>query len=110
MDKETILSLAKKVNCEYEIGIWSETNDFLERQEDILSYKLGYEEKKFILKIKLREFNLIEIKILFHSLITFLEYSSAIYCREEKDGLVEYYFLSSLPDKKAFLLNIIFYS
>lgn len=31
MNKQTIFQLAKALDCEYEIGIWSEATDFIER-------------------------------------------------------------------------------
>ncbi|EAA0350023.1 hypothetical protein EK33_08620 [Listeria monocytogenes] len=34
MDKADIFNLAESLNCEYEIGLWTEINSFFEYQED----------------------------------------------------------------------------
>ena len=109
MDKKNIIDICNTLNCEYEIGIWSETEDFLERQINVIGFDFKYEGNMFLLKVKLRDYNFNEAKSLFHSLVRFIEYSSTFYTREEKDDNVEYYLLSSLPSKKAFLFNIVFH-
>ncbi|KNB73159.1 hypothetical protein [Brevibacillus reuszeri] len=108
MDKQLLLEIAKSINCEYEIGIWSETTDFLERQKNISFFEIKYNEGHFQLNIKLSNFNLNEVKSIFTSLVRFLEYNSTLYVREDKDSSIEYYFLSSMLNKKGFLFHVIF--
>lgn len=43
MDKADIFNLAESLNCEYEVGLWSEINSFFEYQEDnISSFELKF--------------------------------------------------------------------
>lgn len=37
MNKTDVFNLAKTLNCEYEVGLWSEINSFFEYQEDSIS-------------------------------------------------------------------------
>ncbi|AIQ14923.1 hypothetical protein [Paenibacillus durus] len=107
MDKDTLLELSKKLNTEYEIGIWSETTDFFERQ-DIVNSSVKYSEGQYNIVIKLKEFNLSAAKTIFASLVRFIEYKSTFYVREDTESSFEYYLLSSTDNKKAFLFHVVF--
>lgn len=72
MDKSTLLELSKKLDCQYEIGIWSETMDFMERQENVESFSLFFKEEQYNLRIQLRELNRVTTKEIFNSLVQFL--------------------------------------
>lgn len=108
MDKETLLKIAKGLNCEYEIGLVSEINDFLECQENVSDFKLSYNGTYFLLKIGLKEFGLMESKTIFSLLVSFIEYTSTFYVREDFEEYIEYTLLSAMRSKKAFLCTIIF--
>lgn len=107
MNKDTLLKLSKTLNCEYEIGIWSETTDFLERQ-DIENFSVKYTDGQFNIVIKLKEFDLYAVKDIFSSLVRFIEYKSTFYVREDKQYSIEYYMLSAIDSEKAFLLHVVF--
>lgn len=108
MNKDVLLELSKNLNTEYEIGIWSETTYFFERQDNIAEFSIKYNENQFNVVIKLKEFSLNATKIIFASLVRFVEYESTFYVREDKENLIEFYLLSSTENKKAFLFHIIF--
>jgi hypothetical protein len=108
MDKESLLQIAKQLNCEYEPGINCEINDFLECNNSVAKFDLKYHEKSFILNIILKNYKLVEVRHVFSALVRFIEYTSTFYVREECDNKVEYTLLSSLKSKKAFLCNITF--
>lgn len=57
---------------------------------------------------KLKEFSSNAAKIIFASLVRFVEYKSTFYVREDKENSFEYYLLSSTDSKKAFLFHIVF--
>jgi hypothetical protein len=107
MDKEILLDISKKINCEYEVGIWSEINHFLEQNENVKEFTVNYLENHFRVEVNLKDFNLNSTKKLFSSLLMFLEYNSAFYVRDEKDGCIEYYLLSSMKSNKGFMSHII---
>ncbi|WP_046227059.1 hypothetical protein [Paenibacillus dauci] len=108
MDKDTLLMISNSLNCEYEIGIWSEANDFLERQKNIVDFTITYDEGQYNVLITLLEYNLNTVKELFASLVRFLEYNSTFYLREDTENNIQYYLLSATQYKKAFLFYIIF--
>ncbi|EIS4928833.1 hypothetical protein L0903_000873 [Listeria innocua] len=46
MNKTDVFNLAKSLNCEYEVGLWSEINSFFEYQEDnISSFDLKFQKE-----------------------------------------------------------------
>ncbi|RKN71856.1 hypothetical protein [Paenibacillus ginsengarvi] len=108
MNKDILLKLSKTLNTEYEIGIWSETTDFFERQNSIADFSVNYNDNQFNVAIKLKEFSLNGAKTIFALLVRFVEYQSTFYVREDKENSVEYYLLSSTDNKKAFLFHIVF--
>jgi len=108
MNKNDLLQLAKQMNCEYEPGLTSEINDFLERQKNISKFDLKYCENHFTINIKLKGYNLYEVRNVFSELVGFIEYTSTFYIREEYEDKIEYLLLSSLSNKKAFMCKIIF--
>ncbi|MUG46443.1 hypothetical protein [Paenibacillus woosongensis] len=108
MNKDVLLELSKDLNTEYEIGIWSETTDFFERQDNIVDSSINYNDKQYNIVIKLKEFNLNAVKTIFASLVRFIEYNSTFYVREDKKDSFVYYLLSSTDSKKAFLFYIVF--
>ncbi|WP_159888728.1 hypothetical protein [Paenibacillus puerhi] len=108
MNKDVLLELSKTLNTEYEIGVWSETTDFFERQDNIADFSVKFNENQFNIVIKLKEFSLNATKTMFASLVRFVEYKSTFYVREDKESSIEYYLLSSTDNKKAFLFHIVF--
>ncbi|WP_340398812.1 hypothetical protein [Paenibacillus sp. FSL H8-0079] len=107
MDKSTLLELSKKLDCQYEIGIWSETMDFMERQENVESFSLFFKEEQYNLRIQLRELNRVTTKEIFNSLVQFLQYNSTFYVREDHLDAIHYYFLSSTDAYKAFIFHVV---
>ena len=108
MDKKSLLQISKQLNCEYEPGINCEINDFLESNNRVSSFDLKYCEKSFVLNITLKNYNMVEVRHVFSTLVRFIEYTSTFYVREEYEDKVEYTLLSSLKSKKSFLCNITF--
>ncbi|MFD0717032.1 hypothetical protein [Paenibacillus sp. GCM10027626] len=108
MNKDILLELSKTLSTEYEIGIWSETTDFFERQATIADSSIKYNEGQYNIVVKLKEFNLTAAKTVFASLVRFIEYKSTFYVREDKEDSFEYYLLSATDSKKAFLFHIVF--
>ncbi|WP_440110727.1 hypothetical protein [Paenibacillus sp. QZ-Y1] len=111
MNKSTLFELAKKLDCTYEIGVWSETTDFMERQENIENFSLTFEDEQYNLRIQLGEFSkvTVTVKEIFNSLVQFLEYTSTFYVREDQLNSIHYYFLSSTDANKAFIFHVVFY-
>jgi hypothetical protein len=110
MNKETLFDVSKALNCEYEIGIWSEVDDFLERQEGVSKFLIKYHNGQYNVNVTLKEFIPNEAVTIFDSLVRFIEYSkSTFYVRESMQSSIEYYLLSSTADKKAFLMHIMFH-
>ncbi|AWV32377.1 hypothetical protein [Paenibacillus odorifer] len=107
MNKDVLLELSKNLNAEYEIGIWSETTDFFERQDNIADFSVKYDDGQYNIVIKLKEFNLNAAKTIFASLVRFIEYKSTFYVREDKKDSFVYYLLSSTDSKKAFLFYVV---
>lgn len=108
LDKDHLFNLAGSINCNLEVGLTSEINDLLERELNVEFHKLVLEGSMFILTIKLKTFNLVEIKKVFSSLVRFIEYTSTFYVREEKEESIEYFLLSSTSYQKGFLCHVIF--
>ncbi|GAA0134688.1 hypothetical protein YSY43_15280 [Paenibacillus sp. YSY-4.3] len=108
MNKDVLLKLSESLNIEYEIGIWSETTDLLERQDNIADYSVKYNDGQYNIVIKLKEFNLNASRTIFATLVRFIEYKSTFYVREDKKDSFVYYLLSSTDNKKAFLFYIVF--
>ncbi|MCM3040570.1 hypothetical protein M3201_12780 [Paenibacillus motobuensis] len=52
MNKDVLLELSKNLNTEYKIGIWLETTDFFERQDNIADFSIKYDENQFVIKLK----------------------------------------------------------
>ncbi|GKS09251.1 hypothetical protein YDYSY3_02510 [Paenibacillus chitinolyticus] len=107
MTKDTLLDMSKTLNTEYEIGIWLETRDFLERQ-DLTTFSIKYTDGQYNLVIKLKKFSLDAAKTIFISLVRFIEYRSTFYVREDTRDAIQYFLLSSMDSKKAFLFHIVF--
>lgn len=107
MNKDILLELSRNLDTEYEIGIWSETRDLLERQDNITDFSINYDEGQYNIVIELKEFDLHEAKSVFTSLVQFIEYNSTFYVRENKKDSFIYYLLSSMDNKKAFLCYIV---
>ncbi len=107
MNKDNLLELSKNLDTEYEIGIWSETRDLLERQDNITDFSIKYAEGQYNIIIKLQDLNLHAAKTLFTLLVQFIEYDSTFYVREDKKDSFVYYLLSSMDSKKAFLCYIV---
>lgn len=107
MNKDILLELSRNLDTEYEIGIWSETRDLLERQDNITDFSINYDEGQYNIVIKLKELDLDKAQSLFTSLVRFIEYDSTFYVREGKKDSLVYYLLSSMDNKKAFLCYII---
>lgn len=110
MDNKTLLEMSSHLNCEYEIGLTSEINDFLENEYNVSSFDLSYKDNCFILTVFLKEFNLVKSKEIFSSLVSFIEYNSTFYVREDFNDYIEYLLLSSMKSKKAFLCKVKFLS
>lgn len=108
MKNEILLEISKTLNCEYEIGIWSETTDFLERQESITEFSIKYNDGQYNVPIMLKEYDLNTAKTIFSALVRFIEYQSTFYVREDRLDSIEYYLLSSTKDDRAFLFHIVF--
>jgi len=110
MDKSQLLKLSKSVRCDYDIGVWSEINSFIEYQgEKISDFTLSYNkiEKYYDLKILMFKFDEQEAQNIFHRLVEFIEYKGAtFYTKEENDDSIEYFFLSSSRSYKGLLLRI----
>lgn len=85
-----------------------ETTDFFEGQDNIVDSSINYNDDHYNIVIKLKEFNLNACKIIFVSLVRFIEYNSTFYVREDKKDSFVYYLLSSTVSKKAFLFYIVF--
>lgn len=110
LDIETLLKISESLNCEYEIGIWSEANNFLQRQKHINDFTLKFnnDEEMYIASIMLREYNVNNVKEIFTSFVRFLEYDSTFYTREDAERSTQYYFVSATKNKTAFLFHITF--
>ncbi|CAM4505577.1 MAG: hypothetical protein E7L01_15860 [Paenibacillus macerans] len=110
MTKDVLLELSKTLNTEYEIGIWIEAMFFMTWQENIEDSSVTYNEDagQYKIVIKLKEFNLHTVKKIFGSLVSFIEYQSTFYVREDHEDSFEYYLLSSTDNKKAFFFHVIF--
>jgi hypothetical protein len=108
MDKNCLYSLAEAVNCEYELGVTSEINDFLNNHDNVYEFNLNYSENRYNLLVKLKEYDVIEANLVFTSLVCFIEYSATFYIREEYDDRIEYILLSVMTSKKGFLCKVTF--
>ena len=112
MNRELLLELAKSINTEYESGIWFELNSYLEYEESkIITYDLKFEEERkcFILEIKLKECNKIDIDDFFKGLVRFIEYKdSTFYVRCVEQDSIDYFLLSTMDSEKGVFLELIF--
>jgi hypothetical protein len=114
MNRDQLLKMAQSVNCEYEPGIRSEIDSFIEYQnEKISDFILNFNksDKCFCLKILMTDYEDEKIQTIFQKLVEFIEYKSAtFYIREENDYSIEYFLLSSSKAQKGVLLHIEFMS
>ncbi|MBC2012529.1 hypothetical protein HCB13_06555 [Listeria marthii] len=114
MDKADIFNLAKSLNCEYEVGLWSEINSFFEYQEDnISSIDLKFQKEGktinnyFSLDVNIKNFSYQAAQSLFHQLVQFIEYKSATFYTQEKRATdILIYLLSATSENKGFLLQL----
>ncbi|EAF5665927.1 hypothetical protein ACKTFP_001961 [Listeria innocua] len=114
MNKTDVFNLAKSLNCEYEVGLWSEINSFFEYQEDnISSFELKFQKegKKinnyFSLDVNMKNFSYQAAQSLFHQLVQFIEYKSAtIYTQEKRATDITLYLLSANSENKGFLIQL----
>lgn len=68
MDKKQLLKLSKSVNCEYEAGIWSEVESFIDyNNEKIVDYTFKFKKEinYFELKVKMKKDIFSEINCFF---------------------------------------------
>ncbi|ECB9805784.1 hypothetical protein FL859_03090 [Listeria monocytogenes] len=113
MDKADIFNLAESLNCEYEIGLWTEINSFFEYQEDsISSFDLKFQKEGkdinnyYSLDVNMKNFSYQSAQSLFHQLVQFIEYKSAtIYTQEKRATDIMIYLLSATSEGKGFLLQ-----
>ncbi|WP_142317519.1 hypothetical protein [Bacillus sp. AFS002410] len=111
MNKEQVFTMARDTNCQYDIGIWSDINAFLENNEDrILNWDLKFNEVSlsFYLSIKLENPDKQNVRSLFQELVYSTEYTNTIYVREISAKSINYYMFSSTEDKKGFIMEIQF--
>ncbi|EHF3619794.1 hypothetical protein JSO10_001747 [Listeria innocua] len=114
MNKTDVFNLAKSLNCEYEVDLWSEINSFFEYQEDnISSFELKFQKegKKinnyFSLDVNMKNFSYQAAQSLFHQLVQFIEYKSAtIYTQEKRATDITIYLLSATSENKGFLIQL----
>ncbi|EAF3074219.1 TPA: hypothetical protein LWH10_001336 [Listeria innocua] len=114
MDKADIFNLAESLNCEYEIGLWSEINSFFEYQEDnISSFDLKFQKEGkdinnyYSLDVNMKNFSYQAAQNLFHQLVQFIEYKSAtIYIQEKRATDITIYLLSATSENKGFLIQM----
>lgn len=112
MIKKLIFEISKLINCEYELGIWSEINSFMEYYEESISdYALNYlkDEQSFYLDIKMKNFTEDEVNDIFKLLVQYIEYSNAtFYVREKNLDTIKYYLLSLIDEEKGVFIQINF--
>lgn len=114
MNKTDVFNLAKSLNCEYEVGLWSEINSFFEYQEDnISSFELKFQKegKKinnyFSLDVNMKNFSCQAAQSLFHQLVQFIEYKSTTFYTQEKRATdMMIYLLSATSENKGFLIQM----
>ncbi|EIS8276665.1 hypothetical protein L0388_000416 [Listeria monocytogenes] len=114
MDKADIFNLAESLNCEYEIGLWSEINSFFEYQEDsISSFDLKFQKEGkvinnyYSLDVNMKNFSYQAAQSLFRQLVQFIEYQSAtIYTQEKSAADITIYLLSATSENKGFLMQL----
>lgn len=58
LNEDILLELSKNLDTEYEIGVWSETRDLLERKDNITDFSINYDEGQYNIIIKLQDFDL----------------------------------------------------
>ncbi|NQX64635.1 hypothetical protein HQN90_00705 [Paenibacillus alba] len=111
MKVEDILTMAQGLNCDYEIGIWSEANSFFKNREEIDVYETHYEKNKqlYDIAVKLKKYNLYEVKEVFASFVRFIEYAYfTFYIRTDFEHQIEYVLLSAMKSGKGILIKIKF--
>ncbi|EAE1341134.1 hypothetical protein EP41_03445 [Listeria monocytogenes] len=114
MDKADIFNLAESLNCEYEIGLWTEINSFFDYQEDnISSFDLKFQKEGkvinnyYSLDVNMKNFSYQAAQSLFHQLVQFIEYKSAtIYTQEKSAADITIYLLSATSENKGFLMQL----
>ncbi|WP_313563419.1 hypothetical protein [Ruminiclostridium cellobioparum] len=65
---------------------------------------MGQQESSILLVF----FSTIEVKRVFSTLLSFIEYSSTFYVREEYKDRIEYEVLSSMKSNKGFRMKVVF--
>ncbi|MBH5318325.1 hypothetical protein I6N90_10945 [Paenibacillus sp. GSMTC-2017] len=110
MELETLFKISDLLDCKYEVGIWSEANNFLQRQEIISEFTLEFnkDEEIYIVSIMLSEYSLKNVKDIFYSFVRFIEYDSTFYIKEDSERTTKYSFVSATKDRQAFLFQITF--
>ena len=102
--------IAKNINYNTDLGLTSEINYALKRQENIREYKLEQVEgKKYKITIRLQKYNNNEARSIFKSLVNFLEYNEGtFYAFKEQQEYIECLFLSTTENKIGFFCQVIF--
>ncbi|MEW9698622.1 hypothetical protein [Paenibacillus sp. SI8] len=108
MDKTTLSNFAKDVDCTYDLGLWSEINSFHKNELNVDSFNVSFnrEINAYELNVRLKLWNIVEIKKLLHDLLIFVEFKDTMYIQEELKNEIKYCILSKNKSNKGFLLKI----
>lgn len=110
MLEELFKQIMNEIDYKVETGLNIEIKDFFRGTENVSEYKLEIlEGKKYRILVKLREYNLQEVKRIFSAFLHFVEYSNmSFYVRREKDEGIEYLVLSARADRVGFYCQLLF--
>ncbi len=109
MNKSVLEIVLKYIQFDLVDGLAIEIRDCLSSLPEVMDFKLGvFDEKKYLVTIKLNSHNIVNIKKVFNDLLHFIEYTSTLYERKDYEDNVEYLLLSFTPKKTGFVCKILF--
>lgn len=108
---ETIFKeFAERVSYGIDTGVSIEIKDFFEGNENVKQYILEVADgKKYKISVKLKTYNIQEVKKIFSDFLHFVEYSGAsFYVRKTNIECIEYFLLSVDNDDQGLYCHLIF--
>lgn len=90
-------------------GINIELNVFFREREDVKNYDILIQDNKYLIEIKMKNFDCFSVERLFKYLLNFIQYSNfTFYQRKSLDKSITYQFITASENMKGFYCQIVF--